>query len=157
MNQEQFLEHFDNYLGFLATRRVSSEKPLFFNVREEFEGNFQNELCGAKQYGIYVYLSETGEVLYIGMALKSSLGSRCWSHLGATNWSNKQFPLDSHQWWDDSEVPKLIRDQIASGRFTIMTIPINPAEYALSIESYLLAVYQQEAPNSELPPLNKKI
>ena len=119
--------------------------------------NVGKQIPFANENGVYLYVSRTGEIWYVGKGqfqAGGGIGNRACSHLGRTE-RNGDAILPYHEWRDGGAVLGEIPEQISQGEFSICTIRVAPDQYCSLVEVLLQSICFKV--DDHLPPLNKRM
>jgi hypothetical protein len=154
---QRLLESLDQLKGLDVTKALVVGEPQFFAVRDRWFSP-DDRIPGGEKNGLYFYVSNGGDVWYIGKGNfrnGGGIGYRSCSHLGKPERSRMEmFPY--HEWAKDASVEQAIRESLSAGSFHIVTLVVEPASLIPLLETFLQTAYLI-ASGDALPPLNRRV
>ena len=114
------------------------------------------------RFGVYVYATQDGEVIYIGKAQETAINQRVWAHL-RTPCREREKSLDrlglklypQHEWRNVEESLVAIANVVERGEVTIEALELRPNYVAGLFECFALTFCQLT--EGRLPPFNRKL
>lgn len=137
------LQLFKNFFNSKADISIKKHPDVYIPRKNWFLPGERNQKVPASDFpGVYLYLYKN-RVIYVGKS-EGKMGERVFSHLGAPNWDEMEFPY--HQWACAAHPDPKMADEFAeacaavrSGKIEIVSIVVKPGYFAPALESFLLS------------------
>lgn len=118
----------------------------------------EHEQVVAATFGVYVFVTSSGAIVYIGKADKTSIPARIWNHLKTPNKERNRYIerrgcviYPNHRW---TTRQSLVSEEIASGEFRVVCFILSSRSFASLLEVALQLWCEQ---HGGLPVFNLRV